>query len=206
MHFTNSRKAGVEQPTDEPSDNEAPGTGSIDYATVTTSEEGHASNSLDEDPPVNDDLPARDKADAPVTIRTAGLASGAAAVVCAGLGLTSLTGTWLGDIISERQRLIGQFDSAAAASQDQQIEGIVGAAWHSYAAVNGSFALVTVLLAALVLIGDRIAVQWARITAPWVRITAWGGLVLGVLGLLMAGGVWLDLLAPLPQWPQTPTG
>ncbi|MFD0007896.1 hypothetical protein ACFVJ4_36545 [Streptomyces sp. NPDC127178] len=132
----------------------------------------------------------------PATGRRTGTAVGAAAVVCVGLGLASITGTWVGTVLSERQRLIGQINSSTDGPA-QQIERIFGATWHTIAAVNGAFALAAVLLAAVVLIGARSAV-------PWVRIAAWGGLALGVLGLLIAGGIWFDLFIGLPQVPAMP--
>ncbi|MFE5940837.1 hypothetical protein ACFQ69_36560 [Streptomyces sp. NPDC056470] len=130
----------------------------------------------------------------PVT-RGAGVATGAIAVTCVGLGLASLTGTWAGTVLSEYRRLMGQIYASPAS---QQIEQIYGGAWHAVAAINGAFAFAAVLLAGLVLTG-------ARSTAPWVRSTAWGGLALGALGLLIAGGVWFELLLELPQLPAAPT-
>ncbi|MFI8215800.1 hypothetical protein [Streptomyces sp. NPDC085932] len=143
--------------------------------------------------PVQDD---GESAGEPVVGRQTGIAAGAAAVVCVGLGLASITGTWVGTVLSERQRLIGQMNSSTVGPA-QQIERIFGAAWHTIAAVNGAFALIAVLLAAVVLAG-------ARSAGPWVRVAAWGGLALGVLGLLIASGMWFDVFLSLPRVPVVP--
>ncbi|MCX4515747.1 hypothetical protein OHA27_36905 [Streptomyces sp. NBC_01619] len=136
-------------------------------------------------------------ADESVPPQTTGIMAGAAAVVCAGLGLVSLTGVWLAPVLADRQRLIGQINGSTQ-GMEQQIEQIFGAAWHTTAVVNGAFAIAAILLAAFVLIG-------AKSAAPWVRMAVWGGLALGVLGLLIASGTWFDLFGDLPQVPPAPT-
>ncbi|MGW3242198.1 hypothetical protein [Streptomyces sp. NPDC001070] len=152
-----------------------------------------------EDP---DDLDDSDDLDAPAVpdaLAAAGPAvvlPGAAAVVGAALALASLTGTWLGTVLAERRQLIGQIN-ASSGSAAQQIEQIYGAPWHTTAAVNGGCALVALVVVAAVLLA-------ARGAAPWVRAVAWGGLALGVLGLFVAGGMWLDLLGGLPSVAATP--
>src|SRR3954469_4445124 len=45
-----------------------------------------------------------------------GVAAGAAAVAAAGLGVISLTGSWLGDILAQRQTLIGQIATSNSAA------------------------------------------------------------------------------------------
>ncbi|MFJ9416407.1 hypothetical protein ACIRPT_19790 [Streptomyces sp. NPDC101227] len=124
--------------------------------------------------------------------RTApGIAAGAGAVVAAGLGLASVTGTWLGTLMAERQTVVGQINLQAHRTTDQ-IAAVYGTPWHTTALVNGVFALLAVIVAAVVLTRPR---------ATWVRAVAWGGLALGVLGLFIAAGMYLDLFASMPSIP-----
>ncbi|MFF3560132.1 hypothetical protein ACFYXS_08855 [Streptomyces sp. NPDC002574] len=127
--------------------------------------------------------------------RSAAVLPGAAAVVGAALGLVSLTGTWMGTVLSARRELVGQI-GASSASPAEQINQIYAAPWHTVAAINGAFALVALIVAGVVLLA-------VRDSAPWARALAWGGLVLGVLGLLIAVGMYFDLFASLPTVPAT---
>ncbi|QHC25329.1 hypothetical protein [Streptomyces sp. GS7] len=125
-----------------------------------------------------------------------GVAAGAGAVVAAGLGLASLTGTWLGTLMAERQTLLGQIKLQSGKATDQ-IATVYGAPWHTTALVNGVFAVLAMLVAAVVLTGRR---------STWVRAVAWGALALGVLGLLISAGMYLDLFASMPTIPKGPGG
>ncbi|MFF4601319.1 hypothetical protein ACFY12_00990 [Streptomyces sp. NPDC001339] len=122
----------------------------------------------------------------------AGIFGGAGAVVAAGLGLASVTGTYVGRLMGERQTLMGQIKLQSGKATDQ-IAAMYGTPWHTTALVNGVFALLAVLAAAVVL-------AWPR--ATWVRAVAWGGLVLGVLGLLVSAGMYFDLFASMPAIPK----
>ncbi|MFE0376324.1 hypothetical protein ACFW1M_12200 [Streptomyces inhibens] len=130
---------------------------------------------------------------APVGTAT-GIAAGAGAVVAAGLGLASVTGTWLGTLMAERQQLLGQIKLQSRQATDQ-ISAVYGTPWHTTALVNGVFALLAVIVAAVVL---------SRPRATWVRAVAWGGLALGVLGILISAGMYLDLFASMPSIPKGP--
>ncbi|WP_043266238.1 hypothetical protein [Streptomyces sp. CT34] len=125
-----------------------------------------------------------------------GVAAGAGAVVAAGLGLASLTGTYLGTLLAERQTLLGQIKLQTGKATDQ-IATVYGAPWHTTALVNGVFAVLAMLVAAVVLTGRR---------STWVRAVAWGALALGVLGLLVSAGMYLDLFASMPSIPKGPGG
>ncbi|MFE7661856.1 hypothetical protein [Streptomyces celluloflavus] len=141
-----------------------------------------------DDPEDLDDL---DEDAAPERAAT-GVAAGAGAVVAAGLGLASVTGTWLGTLLAERQTLVGQIKLQSGKATDQ-IATVYGTPWHTTALVNGVFALLAVLVAAVALTNPR---------ATWVRAVAWGGLALGVLGLLISVGMYFDLFAALPSIPK----
>ncbi|WP_310718259.1 hypothetical protein [Streptomyces lydicus] len=121
-----------------------------------------------------------------------GVAAGAGAVVAAGLGLASVTGTWLGTLMAERQTLMGQIKLQTHQATDQ-ISAMYGTPWHTTALVNGVFALLAGIVAAVVL---------SRPRAGWVRAVAWGGLALAVLGILISAGMYLDLFGSMPSIPK----
>lgn len=129
----------------------------------------------------------------------AGFMVGFAAVVSAGLGLSSITGTSLGDMLRARKEIIGQIEASTGGGGDQ-VEALFGAPWHATAVVNGIFALLAVLVggALLGLLAKR------SDAASWVKAVALGGTVLGVLGLLIAGGMYLDLFGAQPELPAAP--
>ncbi|GCD42817.1 hypothetical protein [Streptomyces paromomycinus] len=132
----------------------------------------------------------------PAATATASVASGAGSVVAAGLGLASLTGTWVGTVLAERQTLLGQIKLQTGKATDQ-IGTVYGAPWHTHALVNAIFALLAVVVAGLVLLRPR---------PTWVRAVAWGGLALGVLGLIVSAGMYFDLFASLPSLPKAGAG
>jgi hypothetical protein len=143
-----------------------------------------------------DFIASYDDGSEPVAAST-GVLAGAGAVIGAGLGLSSLTGTWLGTLMSDRQQLIGQINSSSAATASQ-IAQIYGSPWHTVALFNGLFGLVAIIVAGVVLLT-------AKSAAPWTRAVAWGGLALGVLGLFIAGVMWFDVFTDLPAVPATAT-
>lgn len=151
------------------------------------------------------DLEADDGLDAPdsdphTAGSTTGVAAGAGAVVAAGLGLASVTGTWLGTTLAERANLMGQIKVQSGKAQAaDQISAVYGASWHTNALVNGFFALLAVIAATVV-------VTTTRHRPTWVRAVAWGGLALGVLGILISAGMYLDLFGNMPTVPKAPAG
>ncbi|RZT84025.1 hypothetical protein EV383_0858 [Pseudonocardia sediminis] len=141
-------------------------------------------------------------ADASTTITpdsSGSFVTGALALVSAGLGVASLTGTSLGDMMRARQELLGQI-TAATGGQIDQIEALYGSPWSTVALVNGTFALLAVIVGAVLL-----ATRGRRPdTSNLVKAVALGGTVLGVIGLLVAGGMYLDLFAAAPMLPTMP--
>jgi hypothetical protein len=132
-----------------------------------------------------------------------GVLVGAAAVVSVGLGLASLTGTWLSDLMSSRQELIGQIDTGQAGAPSEQIAAIYGSPWHTTALFNGFFALAAVLVAGAALLVPTVGRN--SVASPaWVRAVALGGLVLGVIGLLIAAVMWFDVFTEPPAVPAVP--
>ncbi|NLU66999.1 hypothetical protein [Streptomyces sp. HNM0574] len=142
-----------------------------------------------------EELPAADEG-------RSGFGAGAVAVVSAGLGVVSLTGNSLGEMLRERKQLMGQLESQAqqmggGGGAGDQMNSLFGAPWHAAALVNGIFALLAVLLGGLLL-----AVVAKRAgTGSWVKAVALGGVLLGLVGLVVAGGMYFDILAPQPEIP-----
>ncbi|MCP3816804.1 hypothetical protein NLX86_01210 [Streptomyces sp. A3M-1-3] len=126
------------------------------------------------------------------------IGAGAAAVVGAGLGVASLTGTWVSRVVAERQMLIGQIETAQSATPAQQISALYGDAWHMTALVNGAFAVLALLVGLFVLARPAFGAP-GRTQPVWVRSFAWGAVALGALGLLIAGLMYSDVLVSLPK-------
>jgi hypothetical protein len=121
-----------------------------------------------------------------------GIAAGAAAVVAAGIGVVSLTGSWLGDVLAQRQTLIGQIGTANATA-DVAIKQRYTIPWHRTAFVSMGFAVAAIVIAAATLFLGRFV---ARSEAPvWVRAVAWGALGLGVVGLGVSAAMYFDVFA-----------
>ncbi|AKA06178.1 membrane protein [Streptomyces noursei ZPM] len=168
----------------------AGGEGSDTAPATTTDADADAASDTDAESDADADADAEDAT--PEEPAAAGAAAGAGAVVAAGLGLASVTGTWLSTLLAERQTLLGQIKLQSGKATDQ-IAAVYGAPWHTTALVNGVFAVLAMLVAAVVLTGRRPA---------WVRAVAWGGLVLGLLGLVISAGMYLDLFASMPSLPK----
>ncbi|MDF9815827.1 hypothetical protein [Streptomyces sp. SPB162] len=126
-----------------------------------------------------------------------GLAAAAGSVVAVGLGLSSLTGTWIGDLMQDRQQLIGNIKSSGG-TPHAQLAAAYGTPWHTVALFNGIFAVVAILVAAVVLFRPG---RPATAGNHWSQALAWGGLILGALGLLIAGVMWFDVFTDLPLLP-----
>ncbi|MEU9184902.1 hypothetical protein AB0D14_10105 [Streptomyces sp. NPDC048484] len=129
-----------------------------------------------------------------------GVAMGAAAVVSAGLGIVSLTGSWVGTVAQARDSLYGQMETVQGAPVATQIKQVYGDSWNANALVAGFFALVALIAGVVVLVRpafgnpDRIPAQ-----SPWVKSVAWAGVSLGVLGLLLAALKYSDVLLAMPS-------
>jgi hypothetical protein len=129
-----------------------------------------------------------------------GVGAGAAAVVSAGLALSSVTGTGVGDMLRARAEIVGQIEASVGGAAVDQVDAFYGSPWHTAALVNGAVALVAVVIGAVLL-----AAQSGKPTVrAWIRAVALGGVVLGGIGLLVAVGMYLDLFAAAPVLPQTP--
>ncbi|SBU92273.1 hypothetical protein YW5DRAFT_03935 [Streptomyces sp. Ncost-T6T-1] len=73
------------------------------------------------------------------------------------------------------------------------------------ALVNGVFALLALLVGAVVLVRPAFGAPADRPQPAWVRAVALAGVALGVLGVLISAGMYLDLFVSLPS-AGTPAG
>ncbi|MGW0393086.1 hypothetical protein ACWDYJ_19760 [Streptomyces sp. NPDC003042] len=121
----------------------------------------------------------------------------AGAVVAAGLGLVALSGTWVSRVIGERQTLIGQLDAANATTTQEKIAALYGDAWHMTALVNGVVSTLALLIAVFVLARPAFGAP-GRTLPAWVRSVSWAAVALGILGVLLFGLMYFDLLVPMP--------
>jgi len=127
-----------------------------------------------------------------------GVGQGAGAVVSAGLGIVSLTGGWIGTVAAARETLVGQLRTSSSASVAQQIKEVYGDAWQATALWAGLFALTALIVGVVVLARPAFGAP-GRPQAPWIKSVAWAGVVLGVIGLLMAVLKYTDALLGLPS-------
>ncbi|MFD6419138.1 hypothetical protein [Streptomyces sp. NPDC060194] len=185
-------------PADAPATTDAPpaaDTPAADATAGVATEEREPLTDDELDAEVAAEIEAEQAAEAAREKDGARVGTGAFGVVAAGLGLASLTGTWLSDVVSQRETLLGQIKNPSTPAQ--QITEIYGDAWHTTALVNGVFALLAVLVGLAVIARPAFGTP-GRPLAAWIRATAWGGVALGVLGLLLAVAMYFDLLLALP--------
>ncbi|MFI9174688.1 hypothetical protein [Streptomyces lincolnensis] len=127
-----------------------------------------------------------------------GVGQGAGAVVSAALGLVSLTGSWVGTVASAREQLIGQLQTSQGASVATQVKEVYGDSWQTSALWAGVFAVVALVVGVLVLARPAFGAP-GKPQAVWIKSVAWGGVALGVIGLLLAVLKYTDVLLGLPS-------
>ncbi|MEU3371305.1 hypothetical protein ABZ734_12625 [Streptomyces sp. NPDC006660] len=147
----------------------------------------------------HDDTVQDDDLDGAAVTARPGFGAGAAAVVAGALGAVSLSGTWMGRTLSERATLIGQIKTSQSGTAAQQIQEIYGNSWHTTALVNGVFAVLALIVGAAVLARPAFGTPGRSEQPVWVKAVALAGVVLGVLGLLISVGMYLDLFAAMPS-------
>jgi hypothetical protein len=133
-------------------------------------------------------------------VEPSGVGQGAGAVVSAALGIVSLTGSWVGTVASARESLIGQLhaQSSQNASVSKLLDEGYGNAWHATALWGGVFALLALVIGVVVLARPAFGAP-GRPQAVWIKSVAWGGVALGVIGLLLAVLKYTDVLLGLPS-------
>lgn len=127
-----------------------------------------------------------------------GVGQGAAAVVSAALGFISLSGSWIGTLAGARAQLNGQLHTASTASVATQIKEVYGTSWHATAIWAGLFALVAALVGVGALVRPAFGTP-GKPQATWIKSVAWAGVVLGVVGLLLAVLKYTDALLAMPS-------
>ncbi len=150
-------------------------------------------DSLQED---DDELLAEGEEQAPKEPSYVG--QGAAAVVSAALGFVSLSGSWLGTVAAARETLVGQLQTSSSASVATQVKEVYGDAWKTSAMWAGLFALTALVTAVVVLVRPAFGSP-DRQQPAWIKSIAWGGVALGVIGLLLAVLKYSDAILGLPS-------
>jgi hypothetical protein len=128
----------------------------------------------------------------------AGVGQGAAAVVSAGLGVVSLTGSWVATVAAARETLIGQLGTSSTASVATQVKEVYGDAWATTALIGGLFALAALIVGVVVLVRPAFGAP-GKPQAAWIKSVAWAGVSLGVVGLVLAVAKYSDVLLGLPS-------
>ncbi|MCX5194196.1 hypothetical protein OOK31_09860 [Streptomyces sp. NBC_00249] len=144
-----------------------------------------------------DELDAFDDEAGDTPEQGSGVGSAASAIVAAGLGLVALSGSWVSRVIAERQTLIGQIESVSATTAKEKIAALYGDAWHMTALVNGVLSTLALLIAVFVLARPAFGAP-GRVLPVWVRSVSWAAVALGLLGVLVFGLMYFDLLVPMP--------
>ncbi|KPI01341.1 hypothetical protein OK074_0594 [Actinobacteria bacterium OK074] len=193
-------EAGSETGAEEKRDPKAADVTKADTDEVTETEteataEGTEATAEDED---DDVLEAWDESDGPVKEGPSGVGQGAAAVVAAVLGFVSLSGSWIGTIAGDREQLEGQLGTSSTASVATQIKEVYGDAWHATAVAGGVFALIALLVGVAVLVRPAFGAP-GKPQENWIKSVAWGGIALGVIGLLLAVAKFSDIIMGLPS-------
>ncbi|MFE5026132.1 hypothetical protein ACFRAO_23115 [Streptomyces sp. NPDC056656] len=129
---------------------------------------------------------------------SSGAGQGAGAVVSAALGVVALSGSWVATVASARESLIGQLQTSQSAGVAKQVSEVYGDAWHATALVGGIFALLALIVGAVVLARPAFGAP-GKPQAVWIKSVAWAGVSLGILGLLLAVAKYTDILMALPS-------
>ncbi|GAX51712.1 hypothetical protein [Streptomyces olivochromogenes] len=171
--------------TDEAPDAEVEETGNAE------AEDAEDQDDLDAEALEGEDTPEAGKG-------TPGVGQGAAAVVSAGLGIVSLTGSWVATVAAARETLVGQLGTSSTASVAKQVKEVYGDAWATTALVGGLFALAALIVGVVVLVRPAFGAP-GKPQAAWIKSVAWAGVSLGVIGLVLAVAKYSDIILGLPS-------
>jgi hypothetical protein len=171
--------------TDEAPDAEVEETGNAE------TEDAEDQDDLDAEALEGEDAPEAEKG-------TPGVGQGAAAVVSAGLGVVSLTGSWVATVAAARETLVGQLGTSSTASVAKQVKEVYGDAWATTALVGGLFALAALIVGVVVLVRPAFGAP-GKPQAAWIKSVAWAGVSLGVIGLVLAVAKYSDIILGLPS-------
>jgi hypothetical protein len=125
-----------------------------------------------------------------------GLLAGAFGFTALALGFLSLSGSWLSSVYNSRASAHSQIFAKTATTQTQENQiglNALTSGWHAQAAIGGIFALAALLVGVGVLASPSLLLSGK---APaWARAAGIAGIVLGVIGLLLAILTWYGVLA-----------
>jgi hypothetical protein len=122
---------------------------------------------------------------------SSGFVSGAFGVTSLVLALASLGGNWLGNVYGQRSEYLIELKTTTQSAQASL--NAFHSNWHGQAAVAGIFAIAALLVGAGVITSPALLLSGR--TPAWVRATALGGIILGLIGLLLAILTWFNVLA-----------
>ncbi|MFE3036856.1 hypothetical protein ACFXKY_35035 [Streptomyces canus] len=185
-------ETGAEATTDEQKVSVAK-TDEVTEAEDTTAEDTTADENAADDIDDEGDLPGAVQEEGPT-----GVGQGAGAVVSAALGLVSLTGSWIGTVAAARETLVGQLQTSSTATVAKQVKEVYGDAWQTTALWGGLFALLALVVGVGVLARPAFGAP-GKPQAVWIKSVAWGGVALGVVGLLLAVLKYTGILLDLPS-------
>lgn len=120
-----------------------------------------------------------------------GFVSGAFGLTSLVLALVSLGGGWLGTVYGARAEYLVELKTSTQSAQASL--NAFHSSWHGQAAIAGIFAIAALLIGVGVLASPSLLLS-AR-TPAWVRASALGGIILGLVGLLLAILTWFNVLA-----------
>ncbi|MET7918790.1 hypothetical protein ABZU45_23370 [Streptomyces avermitilis] len=189
-------EAGAETGTEAKSDEAKVDTTKVEETTEATEAETDAAAAADEsEEAAGDEVDGlrEDTQEGP-----SGVGQGAGAVVSAGLGLVSLTGSWVATVAAARETLVGQLGSSSSASVATQVKEVYGDAWATTALIGGLFALAALIVGVVVLARPAFGAP-GKPQPAWIKSVAWGGVALGVIGLLLAVAKYTDIILGLPS-------
>jgi VIT1/CCC1 family predicted Fe2+/Mn2+ transporter len=150
------------------------------------------------------DEPAVDETDAGAYAGAAGkdgptgVGQGAGAVVSAGLGIVSLTGSWVGTVASARESLFGRLETTQSSDVQTMLQKGYGDAWQATALWGGVFALVALIVGVVVLVRPAFGAP-GKPQAAWIKSVSWAGVALGVIGLILAVLKYTDVMMAVPS-------
>ncbi|WRZ90387.1 hypothetical protein OHB54_15720 [Streptomyces sp. NBC_01007] len=197
-------EAGAETGTEAKRDEQTVDVTKTDKAEASTDNEtgaGAAGSAADVEEPDEADEADEDLADGTDSAdagQDTGVGQGAAAVVSAGLGVVSLTGSWVATVAAARETLVGQLRTSSTASVATQVKEVYGDAWATTALIGGLFALAALIVGVVVLVRPAFGAP-GKPQAAWIKSVAWAGVSLGVVGLVLAVAKYSDVLLGLPS-------
>ncbi|MDG9723961.1 MULTISPECIES: hypothetical protein [unclassified Streptomyces] len=171
---------------------EAPETAGTE--TETTDIAGAAEDDATTDAEVTDDGDFATTENEDVT----GVGQGAGAVVSAGLGIVSLTGSWVGTVASARESVFGQLETTTSSNVQDMLEKGYGDAWQATALWGGVFALIALVVGVVVLVRPAFGAP-GKPQAAWIKSVSWAGVALGVIGLILAVLKYTNVMLDVPS-------